>query len=97
MVDVEIYMNNILKFFGNNPKDLKNLVPENKKEEFFSKIREVATNNYEKGEDVSLTNDQLIEICVVINGKKITDKKKKDIQKLESYFIETKFGLICLN
>ena len=33
-VDVEIYMNNLVKFFKENPKDLLNLVPKEKEEEF---------------------------------------------------------------
>ena len=54
-VDVEIYMNNIVKFFKENPKDLLNLVPKSKEEEFYVKIREIALLNAEKGEDANLT------------------------------------------
>ena len=91
-VDVEIYMNNIVKFFKENPKDLLNLVPKDKEEEFFNKIREQASQNYEKGKEASLTQVQLMEICVKINGKDpIIDKKIKGI------FITTKYGQICLN
>lgn len=91
-VDVEIYMNNIVKFFKENPKDLLNLVPKSKEEEFYIKIREVALLNSEKGEDANLTQKQLMEICVVLNGKHpVIDKKIKGI------FIETKYGQICLN
>ena len=94
-VDVEIYMNNIVKFFKENPKDLLNLVPKNKEEEFYVKIREVALLNAEKGEDANLTictQKQLMEICVVLNGKHpVIDKK------IQGIFIETKYGQICLN
>jgi hypothetical protein len=91
-VDVEIYMNNIVKFFKENPKDLLNLVPKSKEEEFYVKIREVALLNSEKGEDANLTQKQLMEICVVLNGKHpVIDKKTLGI------FVETKFGQICLN
>jgi hypothetical protein len=91
-VDVDIYMNNILKFFRENPNDLLNLVPKNKEEEFYVKIREQASKNFDKGEEASLTQNQLMEICVKINGKDpVLDKKIKDI------FITTKYGLICLN
>jgi len=34
-VDVEIYMNNLIKFFRENPKDLLNLIPKNKEDEFY--------------------------------------------------------------
>lgn len=92
-VDVEIYMNNIIKFFRDNPNDLLNLVPKTKEQDFYKKIREIAINNYDKGEDVSLTQSQFIEICVEINGK-----KKKDAEtSVEHLFVETKFGRYSLN
>jgi hypothetical protein len=53
-------MNNIIKFFKENPNDLLNLVPKIKEEEFYSKLREVANQNYEKGEEVNLTKNQII-------------------------------------
>ena len=91
-VDVEIYMNNIIKFFKENPKDLLNLVPKSKEEEFYVKIREVASKNSESGVDANLTQKQLMEICVILNGKDpIIDKK------IQGVFLETKFGTICLN
>ena len=92
-VDVEIYMNNIVKFFRSNPKDLLNLVPKDKEEEFYDKIREVAIQNSDKGEDAPLTQKQILEICVVVNGGAPQKPKKK----LESFIMETKFGNIILN
>ena len=91
-VDVEIYMNNILKFFRENQKDLLNLVPKNKEEEFYVKIREKASDNYDKGVEVTLTHKQLIEICVELN-------KKKPIEEYldERVFKDGPFGQICLN
>ena len=50
-VDVSIYLNNIIKFFNDNPKDLTNLIPESKKTEFFEKIKVFAIKNVENGED----------------------------------------------
>ena len=38
-VDVKIYMNNIIKFFKENPNDLFNLIPKNKEDEFYRKLR----------------------------------------------------------
>jgi hypothetical protein len=34
-VDVEIYMNNMVKFFKSNPNDLLNLIPKGKEDEFY--------------------------------------------------------------
>jgi hypothetical protein len=81
-VDVEIYMNNIVKFFRENPNDLLNLVPKTKEEEFYSKLREAAFQNYENGEEVNLTQEQIIEICANIHGKtKKVVKEKKELTK----------------
>jgi hypothetical protein len=95
-VDVEIYINNIFKFFKSNPNDLLNLVPKEKEDEFYGKIREVAIENADNGEDAPLTQKQMIDICVVLNGK--TPKEDKVVEeKLESYIMGTKFGPIFLN
>lgn len=84
-------MNNIIKFFKQNQKDLLNLVPKDKEEEFYVKIREVAFENIENGKEVSLTQKQLIEICKELNQKKI------EPIEIPASFFKTKFGLICLN
>lgn len=68
-VDVEIYMNNIIKFFKENRKDLLNLISEDKEDHFYQKIREIAIKNYENGTEVSLTQKQFIEICAEIHKK----------------------------
>lgn len=88
-VDVEIYMTGIIKFFKQNPKDLLSLIPKNKEEEFYSKIRQTAFENYENGKEITLTQLQLIEICKELNT----------VKKIETVFpyFETKFGKICLN
>lgn len=62
-VDVEIYMSNIINFFRKNEKDLLNLVPKTMEEKFYQKIREVVNTNFEKGNEVFLTQKQMIEIC----------------------------------
>lgn len=90
-VEVEIYMSNIIKFFKQNERELLNLVPKNKEEEFYSKIREVASFNHKKGDEVSLTQKQMIDICVQINN--VSDIPKK----VQGVFQLTRFGNICLN
>lgn len=92
-VDVEIYMSNIIKFFKTNPNDLINLVPKEKEDEFYQKIREAATNNIDNGEDVTLTQKQMIGICLTLNNKKSVEDKK-EVNKI---VMETKFGSIFLN
>ena len=92
-VDVEIYMNNFIKFFKENPEDLFTLIPRGKEDEFYKMIREKSLKNIETGDEPSLTQKQIIEICVVING----GDPKKPKKKLESFIMETKFGNIILN
>lgn len=92
-VDVEIYMNNFIKFFRENPEDLFTLIPRGKEDEFYKMIREKSLKNIETGDEPSLTQKQIIEICVVINGGDPEKPKKK----LESFIMETKFGNIILN
>lgn len=90
-VDVEIYMTGIIKFFRQNPKDLLSLVPKEKEEQFYAKIRETAFENYENGKEITLTQIQLLEICKELN------QVKKKVQEPKGPFMDTKFGEICLN
>jgi hypothetical protein len=107
-VDVEIYMNNIIKFFRDNPKDLLNLVPKDKENEFYQKMKEQAFENYEKGEEIPLTQQQIILICVELNQtylepQKITmsqllvEKSKTYESQMKNSIEHTKFGKTYLN
>lgn len=91
-VDIEIYMNNLVKFFNENPKDLASLIPYDKKEEFFNKVKQVVSENVEKGEDATLTRKQLIDLCVELN-----QQVDQFLIKKEGPLLFTKFGLISLN
>jgi hypothetical protein len=91
-VDVEIYMNGIIKFFKNNPKDLLTLIPKGKEDEFYEKIRETSLTNIDKGDEVSLTQKQILDICVLLNGKNPNDTNPD-----EQCIMETRFGKIFLN
>lgn len=90
-VDVDIYMNNIIKFFRDNPNDLLNLIPKEKEKEFYEKIREIASKNSDTRTEVGLTKQQMIDICKELNEKN-TEKTK-----YEKLFVQTKFGDFCLN
>ena len=46
-LEVGLYMNNVIKFFNENPNDLIKFVTEDKKDEFFQKIKEKALENVE--------------------------------------------------
>jgi len=107
-VDVEIYMNNITKFFRDNPKDLLNLVPKDKENEFYLKMKEQAFENYEKGEEIPLTQKQIILICVELNQtllepQKMTmsdllnNKSKIYEAQMKNSIFDTKVGKTYLN
>lgn len=87
-IDVELYMSNILKFFKENPDDLNNLVSKSKEQEFYQKIREVAIKNYENGEDVTLTQSQIMKVCYELKNETNGNYK---------IFHRTILGEICLN
>lgn len=86
-VDIEIYLSNLIKFFRDNPKDLTSLVPKSKEQEFYQKIRETAIENHHSGREITLTQKQLIGICVQLNTKSTNDK----------VFVKFKEFSICLN
>jgi hypothetical protein len=107
-VDVEIYMNNITKFFRENPKDLLNLVPKDKENEFYLKMKEQAFENYEKGEEIPLTQKQIILICVELNQtlleppkmtmSDLLNKKSKIYEaQMKNSIVDTKVGKTYLN
>lgn len=91
-VDVEIYMNNIIKFFRDNPKELSNLIPLDKETEFFQKVREEASKNADKGDEIILTQKQLVNICRELNGQVVEIN-----QKVIDGIVFTKFGSYSLN
>ena len=66
-VDVQIYVSNFVKFFTNNPNELKNLIGVAEPESFFTKVEEVANKNFDNGEDVELTQKQMIGVILELN------------------------------
>jgi hypothetical protein len=91
-VDIEIYMNQFINFFENNPNDLIELIGDTLKETFYEKVRMRCIENYEKGSEISLTKDQMMSIVVEIKGK-----GKREIIKLSKIIESTKYGDIYLN
>jgi hypothetical protein len=88
-VDVKIYLSYLKKFFTDNPGDLANLIPMDMSEEFFIKVEEIANTNFSEGKEIPLTRQQLIDLCVNLNGN---PPKKSD-----QVFVEMKFGKFFLN
>jgi len=92
-IDVEIYIKNFVNFFESNPNELMDLIGDTLKEVFYDKVKEQCYKNLDNGEEITLTQKQLIEIVVDIK------RVKPDINVLitNGVFQKTKYGLISLN
>lgn len=93
-IEVDIYLNQLVNFFDKNPNDLIDLIGESHKDKFFDKVREVCLQNVEKGDDVTLTNQQLIDIVLEVKGVGMT---KEEFEVINKVFEKNKFGTFCLN
>lgn len=94
ILDVEIYIKQFIDFFEKNPNDLIDLIGDKLKENFYQKVKEQCIKNYNNGDDVSLTRQQIINI--VVNLKQ-TDESKLTEKIINKIFQNTKYGLIYLN
>lgn len=93
-IDVDIYLNQLKTFFEKNPESLKELIGEANVDDFYNKVEEQSYKNAESGDDVSLTQKQLIELV----GDLLNLKKKEQVEtKVFGIFQMTNFGLISLN
>jgi|LakMenE01Jun11ns_1017448.scaffolds.fasta_scaffold9776075_2 hypothetical protein len=94
-IDVEIYMSQFINFFETNPNDLIDLIGDLNKQEFYDLVKIQCEKNKSQGDDVTLTQDQIIDI--VIKLKKVDVKNSKMVVIVDKVFQSTKFGLIGLN
>ena len=93
-VEIEIWVNQFIGFFDKHPEQLIQLIGSTDKDIFFDKVRQRCVKNLEEGDEVSLTQKQLIEIIISLTkGSKIN----VDFTNLEKLFQKTSFGTICLN
>jgi hypothetical protein len=89
-VDCEVYISGFINFFEKNPNDLTNLIGETNKEKFFMEVRIAVYQNFDKGEDITLTQKQLLDILIKIHGKNQVKEVLVPIHK-------TKWGEFILN
>lgn len=89
-VDVDIYIAQLIKFFEDNPTDLNQIIGDLDSEKFYEEVREQAKTNIEKGEEVQLTQNQILNIVVKLSRERAEKNSDKT-------FFYTKFGPICLN
>lgn len=90
-VDVDIYISQVIRFFETNPDELRRLIGDLNKNEFFIRVKEISLQNHHKGEDAQLTRKQLLELVVEMNN----DFKKKN--NIDTIYFDTIYGSICLN
>jgi hypothetical protein len=92
-VDVQIYFSQFKTFFNENPRELENLIGKGSPEEFYSEVYKKILENFNKGDELELTQRQIIDVVLKINqmGYKEEEQIPKEI------FQKTEFGLICLN
>ncbi len=93
-IDAEIYLNTLIGFFEKNPNDLIDLIGEMKKEVFYDKIKEKVYENADKGEEIQLTQKQLIDIVVGMYDKAVKKGEKIEVQVP---VVKTNYGIIWLN
>lgn len=93
-VDAEIYLNNLLGFFEKNPNDLIDLIGEMNKDTFYKRLREKVYENADNGEEIQLTQKQLIDIVVAMYDDAVKKGKKIEVQ---TPVIKTNYGIIWLN
>jgi len=92
-IDVEIYIKTFVNFFESNPNELMDLIGDTLKEVFYDKVKEQCYKNLDNGEEITLTQKQLIDIVVDI--KRV--KPDMNILLTNGVFQKTKYGLISLN
>ena len=93
-VDVEIYINQFITFFNNNPNDLLQLIGDVLKDDFYDRVKQQSLDNVENGEDVSLTQKQIIYIVVSL---KQSQYDEVDMDKIKSIIYHTEFAHFSLN
>ena len=94
-LDVEIYMNQFVTFFENNPNDLLELIGDSNRESFYDLVKEQCEKNLSSGDEVSLTQHQIIEIVVKL--KKVDLENNQMVVIVDKVFQSTSFGIIGLN
>lgn len=94
-LDVEIYMNQFVTFFENNPNDLLELIGDSNRDSFYDLVKEQCEKNLSSGDEVSLTQHQIIEIVVKL--KKVNLETHKMVVIVDKVFQSTSFGIIGLN
>jgi hypothetical protein len=87
-----MYVNQFKVFFDKNPDDLTELIGDILVSDFYNEVKTQSSLNYENGDEVSLTQKQIINIVI-----KLKSPNKEIEDKVYNIFQNTNFGKICLN
>ena len=93
-LEVELYINQFRAFFEKNPNELTQLIGGDYSTLFYEKVEEQCYKNVESGDEVSLTQQQLIDIIVNLKDNGLSHI---ETNRLKELFQKTKFGYFCLN
>ena len=89
-IDVEIYFSQLQIFFEKNPNDLISLIGPSDRDIFYEKLKDLAYTNFENGDEIQLTSQQLMGVVLEV----LDINKEKKVLKT---FFETNLGKICMN
>jgi len=97
-IDVQIYVSNFKRFFMENPKELASIIGQASPDDFFREVENTAKENHDKGEDVELTQKQMINIVLKLNNMQPEEEVKvQENLEVIAPVMETSYGLIFLN
>ena len=92
--DIKNYVNQMKKFFDENPNDLYDLIGKMDSDKFYKKVGKVAEKNFQETGLVEITQNQLIDIVIDLY-EEMGQTPKKIV--LDGIFQKTSAGFICLN
>ena len=68
IVEVDMYVNQFKVFFDKNPDDLTELIGDILVSDFYNEVKTQSSLNYENGDEVSLTQKQIINIVIKLKS-----------------------------
>jgi len=92
--EINKYINQLKKFFDENPNDLYDLIGKMDSDKFYKKVGEIAQKNYQETGLVEIKQNQLIDIVIDLYEEMGHTPTKIEI---DGIFQKTSAGFICLN
>jgi len=92
--EINKYINQLKKFFDENPNDLYDLIGKMDSDKFYKKVGVIAQKNYQETGLVEIKQNQLIDIVIDLYEEMGHTPTKIEI---DGIFQKTSPGFICLN